>query len=92
MLTYQMLHAEVCKFANVLKRLGIGRGDVVSIYMPMVPELVVAMLACAGSGRSTRVDFRRILGRGHRRAQQRRARPSCRSRPTPAGAAASSSR
>ena len=53
-LTYQKLHAEVCKFANVLKRLGIGQGDVVSIYMPMIPELVVAMLACAGSGLSTR--------------------------------------
>ena len=51
--TYQMLHDEVCRFANVLRRLGIGKGDVVSMYMPMVPELVVAMLACGGSGRST---------------------------------------
>ena len=38
-LTYSELHSEVCKFANVLKQLGIGEGDVVSIYMPMVPEL-----------------------------------------------------
>ena len=45
---------EVCKFANVLKTLGVERGDVVSIYMPMVPELAIAMLACAGSARSTR--------------------------------------
>ncbi|MCR4414252.1 MAG: AMP-binding protein, partial [Thermoguttaceae bacterium] len=48
--TYQMLHTEVCKFANVLKKLGIGKGDVVSMYMPMVPELVIAMLACARIG------------------------------------------
>ena len=53
-LTYSELHRDVCKFANVLKNLGIKAGDRVTIYMPMVPELVVAMLACAGSGRSTR--------------------------------------
>ena len=47
--TYEMLHREVCKFANVLKKLGIGRGDVVTMYMPMIPELAIAMLACAGS-------------------------------------------
>ncbi len=50
-LTYQQLHREVCKFAGVLKKLGIGRGDVVSIYMPMVPELAIAMLASRGSVR-----------------------------------------
>ncbi len=49
-LTYQTLHAEVCRFANVLKKLGVGRGDVVSIYMPLVPELAIAMLACARIG------------------------------------------
>jgi acetyl-CoA synthetase len=49
-LTYQMLHQEVCKFANALKKLGIGRGDVVSMYMPMIPELAIAMLACARIG------------------------------------------
>ena len=48
--TYQMLHEEVCKFANVLKGLGIGKGDVVSMYLPMIPELAIAMLACAGIG------------------------------------------
>ena len=53
-LTYQQLHHEVCKFANVLKELGIERGDVVSLYMPMVPELTIAMLACARWGPCTR--------------------------------------
>jgi len=48
--TYQMLHQEVCKFANVLKSLGVRKGDVVSMYMPMVPELAIAMLACARIG------------------------------------------
>jgi acetyl-CoA synthetase len=55
--TYQMLHAEVCKFANVLKSLGIREGDVVSIYMPMVPEAIVAMLACARIGAVHSVIF-----------------------------------
>ena len=49
-LTYAELHHEVCKFANVLKNLGITAGDRVSIYMPMVPELAIAMLACARIG------------------------------------------
>jgi acetyl-CoA synthetase len=49
-LTYEMLHREVCKFANVLKSLGVGKGDVVSMYMPMIPELAIAMLACARIG------------------------------------------
>ena len=49
-LTYHALHAEVCRFANVLKGLGVQRGDVVSMYMPLVPELAVAMLACARIG------------------------------------------
>jgi len=49
-LTYRMLHREVCKFANCLKKLGVEKGDVVSIYMPMVPELAIAMLACARVG------------------------------------------
>ena len=53
-LTYRALYAEVCKFANVLKSLGIGKGDVVALYMPMIPELPIAMLACAGSGQSIR--------------------------------------
>jgi len=48
--TYQQLHAEVCKFANVLKKKGVKKGDRVTIYMPMIPELPVAMLACARIG------------------------------------------
>ena len=55
--TYQELHTEVCKFANAMKGLGIGVGDVVSIYMPMVPELVIAMLACARIGAPHSVIF-----------------------------------
>ena len=51
--TYRELHAEVCKFANVLKAKGIKKGDRVSIYMPMVPELAIAMLAARASARST---------------------------------------
>jgi acetyl-CoA synthetase len=49
-LTYRELHEQVCKFANVLKKRGVVRGDRVSIYMPMVVELAVAMLACARIG------------------------------------------
>jgi acetyl-CoA synthetase len=49
-LTYAELHAEVCKFANCLTGLGLVKGDVATIYMPMVPELAVAMLACARLG------------------------------------------
>lgn len=49
-LTYRMLHREVCKFANCLKSLGVNKGDRVSIYMPMVPELAIAMLACTRIG------------------------------------------
>jgi acetyl-CoA synthetase len=56
-LTYRELHSEVCRFANVLKSLGIGLGDVVSIYMPMVPELAIAMLACARVGAIHSVIF-----------------------------------
>ncbi len=55
--TYQMLHREVCKFANVLKSQGIEKGDVVAMYMPMVPELAIAMLACARIGAVHSVVF-----------------------------------
>ncbi|MCX5998745.1 MAG: acetate--CoA ligase [Chloroflexi bacterium] len=48
--TYQQLHHEVCKFANVLKKLGVKKGDRVSIYLPMIPELAISMLACARIG------------------------------------------
>src|SRR6202522_3509606 len=49
-LTYAELHGEVCRFANALKDIGIGRGDRVVIYMPLIPEAVVAMQACARIG------------------------------------------
>mgnify|MGYP000499627594 FL=1 len=49
-LTYKQLHTEVCKFANVLKKFGVKKGDRVTIYMPMIPELPIAMLACARIG------------------------------------------
>ncbi|MXX11879.1 MAG: acetate--CoA ligase [Gemmatimonadetes bacterium] len=49
-LTYNELHEQVCKFANVLKSRGVKKGDCVSIYMPMIPELAIAMLACARIG------------------------------------------
>ncbi|HEY3252231.1 MAG TPA: acetate--CoA ligase [Ignavibacteria bacterium] len=48
--TYQQLSRQVCMFANVLKKMGIKKGDVVCIYMPMIPEIAVAMLACARIG------------------------------------------
>lgn len=56
-LRYQDLHREVCKFANVLKKLGIKAGDRVTIYMPMVPELAIALLACARIGATHSVIF-----------------------------------
>ncbi len=48
--TYQQLHHEVCRFANVLKNKGVQRGDRVCIYLPMIPELAIAMLACSRIG------------------------------------------
>jgi acetyl-CoA synthetase len=56
-LTYQDLHREVCKFANVLKGLGVKKGDRVTLYMPLVPELVIAMLATARIGAVHSVIF-----------------------------------
>jgi acetyl-CoA synthetase len=55
--TYAMLHREVCKFGNVLRGLGVAKGDRVAIYMPLVPEAVVAMLACARIGAIHSVVF-----------------------------------
>ncbi|MCX4049784.1 acetate--CoA ligase [Aeromonas caviae] len=49
-ITYRELHAEVCKFANVLKAQGVKRGHMVCLYMPMVPEAAIAMLACTRIG------------------------------------------
>jgi acetyl-CoA synthetase len=49
-ITYEQLHKEVCKFANIMKSKGIAKGDRVAIYMPMVPELAIVMLACTRIG------------------------------------------
>jgi acetyl-CoA synthetase len=56
-LTYKQLHAEVCRFANVLKARGVKKGDRVTIYMPMIPEAAVSMLACARIGAIHSVVF-----------------------------------
>ena len=56
-ITYQQLHREVCQFANVLKRNDVKKGDRVLIYLPMIPEAVVAMLACARIGAVHSVVF-----------------------------------
>lgn len=56
-ITYADLHRDVQRFANALKDLGIGKGDVVGIYLPMIPEVVVAMLACARIGAPHNVVF-----------------------------------
>jgi acetyl-CoA synthetase len=56
-ITYRALHAEVCKFANVLKAQGVEKGDRVTIYMPMIPEAAFAILACARIGAIHSVIF-----------------------------------
>ena len=56
-LTYKQLHAEVCRFANVLKARGVKKGDRVTIYMPMIPEAAISMLACARIGAVHSVVF-----------------------------------
>ncbi len=55
--TYERLYTEVCRFANILKKRGIGKGDRVAIYLPMIPQLAVAMLACARIGAIHNVVF-----------------------------------
>ena len=55
--TYQQLYSEVCKFANVLKKKGVKKGDRVTIYLPMIPELPMALLACARIGAIHSVVF-----------------------------------
>jgi len=57
MLSYRELHERVCRFANALKRLGVQKGDRVTIYMPMIPQTVTAMLACARIGAVHSVVF-----------------------------------
>jgi acetyl-CoA synthetase len=56
-ITYRELHARVCRFANALKKLGARKGDRITIYMPMIPEAAVAMLACARIGAVHSVVF-----------------------------------
>ena len=83
-LTYEQLHREVCKFANVLKSLGIKKGDRVSIYMPMVPELPVAMLACARIGAIHSIVFGGFSADALAGPHQRFRPASCSSPPTSA--------
>ena len=68
-ITYRDLYEEVNKAANALRELGVQRGDRVAIYMPMIPELPIAMLACTRIGAPHTVVFRRVLrgstGRPH---------------------------
>ena len=61
-ITYGQLHADVCRFANVLRSLGIQKGDRVSIYMPVIPEVMVAMLACTRIGAVHSVVFSAFSG------------------------------
>jgi len=56
-LRYQDLHREVCKFSNVLKDLGVESGDRITLYMPMIPELAIAMLACSRIGATHSIIF-----------------------------------
>ena len=56
-ITYLQLHQEVSRFANVLKKLGVASGDRVALYMPLVPALAVAMLACSRIGATHTVIF-----------------------------------
>ena len=56
-ITYRQLHARVCRMANVLKKLGVKKGDRVTIYMPMIPEAAISMLACARIGAIHSVVF-----------------------------------
>src|SRR5271154_3269516 len=56
-ITYKELHSEVCRFANVLKKRGVKKGDRVTIYLPMIPEAAYAMLACARIGAVHSVVF-----------------------------------
>ena len=75
-LTYRRLHREVQKFANVLKSLGVKKGDRVAIYMGMTPELPIAMLACARIGAPHTVIFggfaSQCAGRSHPRLASHR--------------------
>ena len=56
-ITYRELHERVCRFANVLKEKGVAKGDRVCIYLPMIPELAISVLACARIGAIHSVVF-----------------------------------
>ncbi len=71
-LTYWDLHREVCRAANAMRRLGVSKGDRVAIYLPMIPEAAIAMLACARIGAIHSVVFGGLLGRVAARPDQRR--------------------
>src|SRR3546814_17695742 len=80
--TYRQLHEEVCRFANVLKRAGVGRGDRVTLYLPMIPEAAFAMLACARLGAIHSVVFggfspEALAGRITDRSEERRVGTEC---------------
>ena len=95
-LTYWDLYVEVQKFANVLKKLGVKRGDRVAIYMPLIPEVAIAMLACTRIGAihsvvfggfsseslRDRINDSRVQGAHHRRRRLPSRRRSCRSSAT----------
>jgi acetyl-CoA synthetase len=83
--TYNELLAEVSKFSNVLKDHGIGKGDTVSIYPPMIPELPIAMLACARVGAIHSVVFGLYAGSGHRAHQRCRVQSPYYRGPVPRG-------
>ena len=86
-ITYQELLDEVCRCANALKELGVKRGDRVAIYMPMIPELPIAMLACTAS--APPITWSSVASRPRRcAAASRMPRPRCWSRRTAATAAA----
>ena len=87
-ITYADLQREVQKAANALKELGVEKGDRVAIYMPMIPELPIAMLACARLGAPAHGRLRRLLGRGAGRPHQRRPGEGRSSPPTAAGGGA----
>ena len=71
-ITYRELHEKVCKLANVLKDMGVKKGDRVTIYLPMIPEAAYAMLACARIGAAALGGVRRLLARQPGRPRQRR--------------------
>ncbi len=60
--TYRQLMEETCRFANVLKKMGVRKGDIVTIYLPMIPEVIIAMLACARIGAPHNVVFAAFSG------------------------------